>query len=47
MVKPFQLLAGAYEKLHLHLLELAHTEDELSCHDLIAEGLADLRDTEG
>ena len=43
---PLHLLAGAHEELHLHLLELAHAEDELPGHDLVAERLADLRDTE-
>ena len=43
---PLHLLAGAHEELHLHLLELAHAEDELTGDDLVAERLADLRDTE-
>ena len=34
------------EELHLHLLELARAEDEVSGRDLVAEGLADLRDPE-
>ena len=38
--------ARAAEKLHLHLLELASPEDELTRRDLIAERLADLGDTE-
>ena len=46
VVEPLHLLAGANEELHLHLLELAHTEDELTGHDLIAECLTDLGDTE-
>ena len=33
--------------MHLHLLELAHAEDELTCDDLVAEGLTNLCDTEG
>ena len=46
VVEPFQLFAGTNEELHLHLLELAHTEDELTCHNLVTECLADLCDTE-
>ncbi len=45
--EPLKLGAGLHEELHLHLLELAHTEDELACHNLIAEGLTNLCDTEG
>src|SRR5439155_6029675 len=33
-------LAGVDEVLHLHLLELARTEDEVARRDLVAEGLA-------
>ena len=39
--------AGLAEPLHLHLLELAGTENEVLGGDLIAEGLADLGDAEG
>ena len=46
LLEPFHLLAGTDEELHFHLLELAHTEDELPGHDLVAERLADLCDTE-
>ena len=46
LLPPLHLLAGTYEELHLHLLEFAHAEDELPRHDLVAEGLADLRDAE-
>ena len=35
------------EVLHLHLLELAHPEDEVAGADLVAEALADLGDSEG
>src|SRR5204863_2501744 len=35
------------EELHLHLLELAHAEEEVAGGDLVAEGLPDLRDAEG
>lgn len=34
------------EELHLHLLEFAGAEDEVSGRDLVAEGLADLPDAE-
>ena len=34
------------EVLHLHLLELAHPEDEVAGRDLVAERLADLGDAE-
>ena len=44
--EPLQLRARLYEELHLHLLELPHTEDELTGHDLVAESLTDLGDTE-
>ena len=46
-LEPLKLRARLHEVLHLHLLELAHAEDELAGHDFIAEGLADLRDAEG
>ena len=46
LFEPLQLGAGAHEKLHLHLLELAHTENELAGHNLVAECLTDLCDTE-
>ncbi len=45
VVEPFELLSWFHEELHLHLLELAHTEDELAGHNLVAERLADLRNT--
>ncbi len=47
VLEPFEFLARTHEELHLHLLELAHTEYELPCHDLVAEGFTDLRNTEG
>ena len=46
-IKPFVLRARLYEKLHLHLLKLAHTEDKLAGHDFVAKGFTDLRDAEG
>ena len=39
-------VVGRAEELHLHLLELAGAEDEVARRDLVAEGLADLRDPE-
>ena len=45
--EPVELGARLDEELHLHLLELAHTENELAGHDLVAEGLTNLCDTEG
>ena len=39
-------LARPDEVLHLHLLELAHPEDEVAGADLVAEALADLGDPE-
>src|SRR5204862_4812859 len=39
-------LVGLDEVLHLHLLELAHPEDEVAGADLVAEALADLGDPE-
>src|SRR5262249_1266054 len=40
-------VVGLDEVLHLHLLELAHPEDEVAGADLVAEALADLSDAEG
>ncbi len=45
-LKPFLLCARLNEELHLHLLELPHTEDELAGNDLVAECLTDLCDSE-
>lgn len=44
---PLLVLARLDEELHLHLLELAGAEDEVAGRDLVAEGLAHLRDAEG
>src|SRR5882724_8029146 len=44
---PFIFSSGTDEELHFHLFELAHAEDELPGHDLVAEGLADLGDAKG
>jgi hypothetical protein len=41
------VLARPHEVLDLHLLELARAEGEVAGRDLVAEGLADLRDPEG
>ena len=41
---PLFVLARLDEELHFHLLELAGTEDEVARGDLVAEGLADVRD---
>ena len=46
-VEPFQVGLGADEKLHLHLLELPCSESKIPRRDLVAEGLADLADSEG
>ncbi len=46
-LEPFHFRAGAHEKLHFHLFELSHAEDELAGHNLVTEGLANLSDTEG
>lgn len=45
--KPLHFRAGLAEELHLHLLELTHTEHKLAGHNLVAEGLAYLCDAEG
>ena len=46
-LEPIEFGAGLHEELHLHLFELAHTEDELAGDDFVAECLSDLCDTEG
>ncbi len=43
---PLRGLVRRDEELHLHLLELAHPEEEVARRDLVAERLADLRDPE-
>lgn len=43
---PLLVLARLDEELHLHLLELAGPENEVAGRDLVAEGLAHLRDAE-
>ena len=47
VLEPLELLARTNEELHLHLLKLAHAEDELAGDDLVAEGLPDLGNPEG
>src|SRR5574344_2155677 len=44
--KPVKFSTRFDEELHLHLLELPHTEDELTCNHLVAEGLSYLGYTE-
>ena len=46
VVKPLHFGAGLAEKLHLHLLKLAHTEYKLAGHNFVTEGLSNLCDTE-
>ena len=46
ILEPFEVGAGLAEELQLHLLELAHAEDEVARGDLVAEALADLADAE-
>ena len=43
VVVPRLLRARLDEELHLHLLEFTHAENELARDDLVAEGLANLR----
>ena len=45
LVEPLHFGAGFNEKLHLHLFKLTHTEDELTCNDLVSEGFTNLGDT--
>ena len=44
--EPFEFLTGTHEELHLHLFELAHAENKLTGHNLVAESLANLCDAE-
>ena len=46
VVEPLKVGARLAEEFELHLLELAHAEDEVARRDLVAEGLADLADAE-
>ena len=46
LLEPFLLCPGLYKELHLHLLELSHTEDELTGYNLITESLTYLCNTE-
>src|SRR3712207_1102725 len=39
-LEPIEFCSRLYEELHLHLLELAHTENKLACYYLIAECLS-------
>ena len=45
-LEPGLRIGGRDEELHLHLLELARTKNEVAGRDLVAEALADLRDPE-
>ncbi len=45
--KPLHILPRLAEELQLHLLKLPRTEDEVAGGDLIPEGFANLRDTQG
>ena len=47
VVEPLEVGAGLAEELQLHLLELAHAEDEVAGGNLVAEGLTDLAHAEG
>src|SRR5438309_6594164 len=44
VLEPLYVGARLHEELHLHLLELARTENEVAGRNLIPERLADLRD---
>jgi hypothetical protein len=46
VLEPRLRLLWGHEVLHLHLLELERPEDEVAGGDLVAEGLADLRNAE-
>src|SRR5919108_6377892 len=45
-LEPLHVGAGLDEELHLHLLELARSEDEVSRCNLVAKRFSDLRDAE-
>ena len=45
-LKPLELLTGTNKELHLHLLKFTHAEHKLASHNLVAECLANLSDTE-
>ena len=46
VLKPLHLGSWLAEELHLHLFELTHTEDKLTCNNLVTESLTNLADTE-
>src|SRR5690606_28020065 len=46
MLIPLFFFSRADEKLHFHLLEFAHAENKLSCHNLIPKGFTYLCNTE-
>src|SRR5690606_8574685 len=39
---PLHLYTRTYKILHFHLFKLAHTENKLSCNDLVTESFTDL-----
>ena len=45
-LEPVEFRTRLHEELHFHLLELAHTEDELTSYDFVTESLTNLGDTE-
>ena len=45
LCKPVEFCSRLNEELHLHLFKLTHTEDELTCNNLVAECLSYLCDT--
>ena len=45
ILKPFEFFSRTDKKLHLHLLKFSHSEDKLTCNNLISECLSDLSNT--
>ena len=45
-LEPVKLCTRLHKELHFHLLELAHTEDELAGYNFVTESLTNLGDTE-
>src|SRR5690606_11032069 len=43
---PSEFIAGFYKKLHFHLFELSHSEDELSSNDFVTESFSGLGNSE-
>ena len=46
LLEPFKFFTWTNKELHFHLFEFTHTENELTSHDFVTEGLANLGDTE-